>query len=40
MYVWGQFIDHDLDLTATDGVTHIDITIPPAIRICRVIRSR
>jgi peroxidase len=29
MYVWGQFIDHDLDLTATDGVNHIDITIPP-----------
>jgi Animal haem peroxidase len=28
MYVWGQFIDHDLDLTATDGVNHIDIPIP------------
>ena len=29
MYVWGQFIDHDLDLTKTDGVNHIDISIPP-----------
>ena len=29
MYVWGQFIDHDLDLTDTDGVNHIDISIPP-----------
>jgi len=28
MYVWGQFIDHDLDLTATDGVKRIDISIP------------
>ena len=29
MYVWGQFIDHDLDLTNSDGVNHIDIGIPP-----------
>jgi peroxidase len=28
MYAWGQFIDHDLDLVASDGVNHIDITIP------------
>lgn len=28
MYVWGQFIDHDLDHTATDGVNNIDIAIP------------
>jgi peroxidase len=29
MYAWGQFIDHDLDLSPSDGTTHIDITIPP-----------
>ena len=29
MYVWGQFIDHDLDHTATDNVNSIDISIPP-----------
>jgi peroxidase len=29
MYVWGQFIDHDLDHTLPDGTTPIDITIPP-----------
>ncbi|HET7879393.1 MAG TPA: peroxidase family protein [Acetobacteraceae bacterium] len=29
MYVWGQFIDHDLDHTLPDGTNHIDITIPP-----------
>jgi peroxidase len=28
LYAWGQFIDHDLDLTRNDGVNHIDITIP------------
>jgi len=28
MYAWGQFIDHDLDLSMSDGVSHIDITIP------------
>ena len=29
MYAWGQFVDHDLDLSNADGVNHIDITIPP-----------
>ena len=29
MYAWGQFIDHDLDLSPQDGVTHIDIAVPP-----------
>jgi peroxidase len=28
MYAWGQFIDHDLDLSRSDGVTHIDIPVP------------
>ena len=28
MYAWGQFLDHDLDLSKSDGVTHIDIPIP------------
>jgi peroxidase len=28
MYAWGQFIDHDLTLTRSDGVNHIDITVP------------
>jgi len=28
MYAWGQFIDHDINLTLSDDVTHIDITIP------------
>ena len=28
MYAWGQFIDHDLDLAKSDGVNHIDITVP------------
>jgi hypothetical protein len=28
MYAWGQFIDHDLDLIPTDGVTHMDMTVP------------
>lgn len=28
MYAWGQFIDHDLDLTRSDGTTHIDVQIP------------
>jgi peroxidase len=29
MYAWGQFIDHDLDLSPTDGVNHIDVAVPP-----------
>jgi hypothetical protein len=29
MYAWGQFIDHDLDLSRSDGVTHINIPILP-----------
>ena len=29
LYAWGQFIDHDLDLSRTDGVTRIDVVIPP-----------
>jgi len=28
MYAWGQFIDHDINLTLSDGVNHIDITVP------------
>lgn len=28
MYAWGQFIDHDINLTNSDDVTHIDITVP------------
>ena len=28
MYAWGQFIDHDLDLMRSDGVTSIAIEIP------------
>ena len=28
MYAWGQFIDHDLDLSNADGKTPIDISIP------------
>src|SRR3954469_12149686 len=28
MYAWGQFLDHDLDLSASDGNTHIDIVVP------------
>lgn len=28
MYAWGQFIDHDLDLMRSDGVTSIAIDIP------------
>lgn len=28
MYAWGQFIDHDLDLMHSDGVTSIAIEIP------------
>jgi hypothetical protein len=28
MYAWGQFVDHDLDLSFSDGKTHIDIAIP------------
>jgi hypothetical protein len=27
-YVFGQFVDHDLDLTNQDGVRHIDIAVP------------
>ena len=28
MYAWGQFIDHDINLTLSDDVTHIDIAVP------------
>ena len=28
IFAWGQFIDHDLDLLRSDGVTPIPITIP------------
>ena len=28
MYAWGQFIDHDLTLTRSDGVNSITITVP------------
>ena len=28
MYAWGQFIDHDLDLSKSDGKSFINITIP------------
>lgn len=28
MYAWGQFIDHDINLTLSDNVTHIDIAVP------------
>ena len=28
MYAWGQFIDHDINLTLSDDVTHIDVTVP------------
>lgn len=28
MYAWGQFIDHDLTLTRSDGAHHIDIVVP------------
>jgi len=28
MYAWGQFIDHDINLTLSDGVNHIDISVP------------
>ncbi|GEO15263.1 peroxidase family protein [Microvirga aerophila] len=28
MYAWGQFLDHDLDLTDLDGVTRIDVPVP------------
>ena len=28
MYAWGQFVDHDINLTLSDNVTHIDITVP------------
>ena len=27
-YAWGQFIDHDINLTLSDNVNHIDISIP------------
>ena len=29
MYAWGQFIDHDVVLTRSDGMTRIDIAITP-----------
>ena len=28
MYAWGQFIDHDMTLTRSDNVHHIDIVVP------------
>ena len=28
MYAWGQFIDHDLTLTRTDGVNDISVVVP------------
>lgn len=28
LYAWGQFLDHDLDLSNSDGVHHIDVTVP------------
>jgi hypothetical protein len=28
MYAWGQFIDHDINLTLSDGVNPIDIVVP------------
>jgi hypothetical protein len=28
MYAWGQFIDHDLTLTRTDGVNSISVVVP------------
>ncbi|WP_373875946.1 peroxidase family protein, partial [Methylobacterium soli] len=28
LYAWGQFIDHDLDLSLTDHVTPINVLIP------------
>lgn len=28
LYAWGQFIDHDLTLTRTDGVTDISVVVP------------
>lgn len=28
MYAWGQFIDHDLDLSPSDGVHHLDVAVP------------
>jgi hypothetical protein len=28
MYAWGQFIDHDLTRTPSDGATRIDIAVP------------
>jgi peroxidase len=28
LYAWGQFIDHDLDLSPSDHVTPIDVVIP------------
>ena len=28
MYAWGQFIDHDITRTPSDGVTRIDVMVP------------
>lgn len=28
MYAWGQFIDHDLDKSNSDGINHIDVVVP------------
>ncbi|WP_336489441.1 peroxidase family protein [Methylobacterium nigriterrae] len=29
LYAWGQFVDHDLDLSRNDGVTPISVVVPP-----------
>jgi peroxidase len=29
MYAWGQFIDHDLDLSPSGGVASLDVAVPP-----------
>jgi peroxidase len=31
MYAWGQFIDHDMTLTRTDGVSDISVVVPAVI---------
>src|SRR3954462_8315779 len=28
MYAWGQFVDHDLDLSPSDGINHLDVAVP------------
>ncbi|MET3838653.1 peroxidase family protein [Bradyrhizobium sp. OAE829] len=45
MYAWGQFIDHDMTLTRTDGVNDISVVVPagdpvfPAGTIIRITRA-